>query len=198
VKVENPVALRFILQDEIYLLKTDKPMYENRAIAEPEIENIAPAAAVVASSGPITKQPEPATPPPAPEVKTPVINFNYLGKNLKRFLVLVHYPDQEFIDDAHLSALTNIIKRKDLNTDDIAVLNMARHAGVQYHELVSFFKPARLLVLGKTAMPQGMAPLALNAPRALGDITGLYSFAFGEMMDNVAYKKAFWEQVKGF
>jgi hypothetical protein len=196
VKVENPVALRFILQDELYLLKTDKAMYENVAMAQPEIESIAPAVIVAASPLPITKQPEPAVQSPVPEVKTPVISFNYLGKNLKRFLVLVHYPELEFIDDAHLAALTNIIKRKDLSIDDIVILNLARHATVQYNELVNFFKPARLLVLGKNAMPQGIAHLALNAPRALGDIAGLYSFSFGEMMDNVEYKKAFWEQMK--
>lgn len=195
-KVENPVALRFILQDELYLLKADKAMYENLAIAQPEIENITPAVTVVVSPPPITKQPEPTAQPPALEVKTPEVSFNYLGKNLKRFLVLVYYPEMEFIDDAHLAALTNIIKRKDLSIDDVAILNIARHAGVQYNELASFFKPTRLLVLGKNAMPQGIAPLALNAPRALGDITGLYSFAFGEMMDNVEHKKAFWEQMK--
>jgi len=171
-------------------------MYENPEIAQPEIESIAPAVTVVASSLPITKQPEPVAQPSAPEVKTPVISFNYLGKNLKRFLVLVHYPEQEFIDDAHLAALTNIIKRKDLSVDDIAILNIARHTIAQYDELVAFFKPARLLVLGKNAMPQGITPLALNAPRPLGDIAGLYSFAFGEMMNNVEYKKAFWEQMK--
>jgi len=198
VKVENPVALRFILQDELYLLKADKAMYENLAIAQSEIESIAPAVTVITPPPPITKQPEPAAQPPAPEVETSVISFNYLGKNLKRFLVLVHYPELEFIDDTHLAALTNIIKRKDLSIDDIVILNLARHASVEYNELVNFFKPARLLVLGKNAMPQGIAPLALNAPRALGDIAGLYSFAFGEMMDNVEHKKAFWEQVKGF
>jgi hypothetical protein len=194
VKVENPVALRFILQDELYLLKSDKPMYENRTVAEPEIEDIVNIAPIAGEPISVLKQAEPAT--PVLEVKTQPVSFNYLGKNQKRFLVLVHYPETDFIDDSHLTALTNIIKRKDLSIDDIAILNLARHAGVQYDELLSFFKPIKLLVLGKAAIPQGIAPLALNVPGPLGDIAGLYSFAFGEMMDNVEYKKAFWEQMK--
>jgi hypothetical protein len=105
VKVENPVALRFILQDELYLLKSDKPMYENRIVAEPEIEDIANAVSIAKEPIPILKQPEPVIVAAAPDVKTQPISFNYLGKNLKNFLVLVHYPEQDFIDDAHLTAL---------------------------------------------------------------------------------------------
>lgn len=194
-KVENPVALRFLLQDELYLLKADRGTYETIAIAEPEIEEVAP----------IIKAPEPIAPPPQPvnvtpvlEVKTPPIRFNYMGKNTKRFLVLVHYPNLEFIDDTHLAALTNIIKRKELTVDDLAIVNLAKQTNTSYNDLVSFFKPAKLLVLGPAAMPQGIASLSLNVPAALGVVAGLYSFAFGEMMDNVEYKKAFWEQVKGF
>ena len=193
-KVENPVALRFILQDELYLLKADKAMYENLAIAGPEIENIVNVAPIAKEPIPIIKQAEPAA--PAPEVKTLPISFNYLGKNQKSFLVLVHYPETEFIDDAHLTALTNIIKRKDLSVDDIAIVNLAKQVNITYNELLSFFKPSKLLVLGSKALPQGIPPLVLNTPKSSGGFTSLYSFSFGEMMDNVEHKKAFWEQMK--
>jgi hypothetical protein len=194
VKVENPVALRFILQDELYLLKTEKPLYENLEITEPEIQAGAP---VPSATAPIVTKPQPATVAiPAPEVTAPPIVFNYLGKNQKNFLVLVHYPNLEFIDEAHLTALTNIIKRKDLSLDDIAIVNLAKQASTGYNHLVAFFKPAKLLILGPKSMPEGISPLSLNTPASLGNITRLYSFAFGEMMDNVEYKKAFWEQMK--
>ena len=187
-KVENPVALRFILQDELYLLSADKTLYEKKAIPDHVIE--APIPEVK------TQVVDPIIEEPLPEVKTQAINFNYLGQNLKSFLILVHYPDLEFIDDSHLAALTNIIKRKDLSVDDIAIVNLARHANAQYDELVKFFKPAKLLVLGKSALPQGIAQLTLNAPKPLGGIAALYSFGFNEMMDSVEHKKAFWEQMK--
>jgi hypothetical protein len=188
VKVENPVALRFILQDELYLLSADKTLYEKKAIPDHIIKAPIPEVKAQVVDSIIEE--------PLPEVKTQAVNFNYLGQNLKSFLILVHYPDLEFIDDSHLAALTNIIKRKDLSVDDIAIVNLARHANAQYDELVKFFKPAKLLVLGKSALPQGIAQLILNAPKPLGGITGLYSFSFGEMMDSVEHKKAFWEQMK--
>ena len=91
VKVENPVALRFILQDELYLLGADKTLYEKKAIPDHVIE--APIPEVKAQVvDPIIEE-------PLPEVKTQAINFNYLGQNLKGFLILVHYPDLEFIDE---------------------------------------------------------------------------------------------------
>ncbi len=193
VKVENPVALRFILQDELYLLNTDKPLYENIAVAAPIAEEATP---IITEAMPIARQPEPVIAALQPEVKTLPVSFNYLGKNLKSFLVLVHYPDLEFIDEAHLTALTSIIKRKDLAVDDLAIVNLAKQVNTHYDELLKFFKPTKLLVLGNKALPQGIPPLVLNTPKSLGSFTGLYSFAFGDMMDSVDHKKAFWEQMR--
>jgi hypothetical protein len=195
VKVENPVALRFILPDELYLLKADKAMYENPTVAEPEIAGPAVEQTPVILQ---TATPTPVITPPAPVVITPPVSFNYMGKNLKRFLVVTHYPNLEFIDDAHLTALTNIIKRKDLEVNDLAIVNIATYPDAKYGDLQQFFNPAKVLILGKNALPQAMPALALNIPKLLGDLSNLYSFSFGEMMDNVEYKKAFWEQVKGF
>ncbi|SDE94009.1 hypothetical protein SAMN05216464_1114 [Mucilaginibacter pineti] len=194
-KIENPVALRFLLQDELYLLNTDKLLYTEDAIAPHIAEQ--PAASII-QVAPTVKEPEPVSIVPAPEVKTPPLTFNYLGKNLKNFVVLVNYPALEFIDDAHLTALTNIIKRKELAIDDLAIVNLAHHSTAKYDELLTFFKPTKLLILGKAALPQDIAPLVLNVPKPLGALTALQSFSFGEMMDSVDNKKAFWEQVKGF
>lgn len=124
-KVENPVALRFILQDELYLLNTDKAFYEEREIPPPIIEEFKPEI----SEPEIKTQPiEIAPQATKPEVKTPEPAFNYLGKNLKSFLILVHYPNQEFIADAHLAALQNILKRKEFELDDVVILNMAKYS----------------------------------------------------------------------
>ncbi|MDN3584111.1 hypothetical protein [Mucilaginibacter flavus] len=197
-KVENPVALRFILQDELYLLKADKATYENLAVAEPTIAESVVTAPIVEEAPVITPTQIPVITPPAPIIETKPLSFNYMGKNQKSFLVLVHYPSLEFIDEAHLTALTNIIKRKDLEVNDLAILNLATYPDTKYDELQQFFKPAKVLILGKNALPAGIPALTLNAPKSLGSSNGLFSFSFGEMMDNVEYKKAFWEQVKGF
>ena len=187
-KVENPVALRFLLQDELYLLDTDRPLYENRETAEHIIEKPEPET--------ITQAQVPTIQVTKPEVKTPAVTFNYLGKNLKSFLILVHYPGLDFIADVHLTALQNILKRKDLEIDDVAILNMDKYNTTNHNELISFFKPAKLLLLGQAALPQGMAPLALNTPKQLNNYTALYSFSFNEMMESTENKKTFWEQMK--
>ncbi|MBB6108284.1 hypothetical protein SAMN05421821_102479 [Mucilaginibacter lappiensis] len=187
-KVENPVALRFILQDELYLLNTDKAFYEERETPPPIIERSEPE---------IKTQPIEIVPQEAkPETKTPEPAFNYLGKNLKNFLILVHYPHQEFIADAHLAALQNILKRKEFELDDVVILNMAKYSTTTIAQLAAFFKPVKLLLLGQAAIPQGMTALALNTPKTSGSRTALYSFSFDEMMDSVDNKKIFWELMK--
>ena len=77
-KVENPVALRFILQDELYLLNTDKPLYENIVMAAPIAGEATP---IITAAMPIASQPEPVIAALQPEVKTLPVSFNYLGKN---------------------------------------------------------------------------------------------------------------------
>jgi hypothetical protein len=84
-KVDNPYAFRFIMEDEIYLLDKDKGV---KTI--PSTENIP-----VEEAPAITK----------PIVETPQITFNYLGDNNKRFLVLGNYATEEFIAAEHLTAL---------------------------------------------------------------------------------------------
>jgi len=72
-KVENPVALRFILQDEIYLLNDDKAAYSlnaaQPAIQQPVVEEIVPVADPVSHS---------------PATETQPVNFNYLGGHKKK------------------------------------------------------------------------------------------------------------------
>ena len=164
-KVETPAALRFIIQEDIYLLPGDKT----------------------------SPQPQPVS---APVEQTPVTIFKYLGANKKGFLILVNYTDQEFIADEHLTALKNILSRKEYVVDDIAILNLARHNDVGFEQMVAHFNPQKLLVLGKSAMPANMVPLPFNEIGSAGNCTALYSFSFDEMMDNTENKKAFWEKMK--
>jgi hypothetical protein len=131
-----------------------------------------------------------------PLVKTPELRFNYLGGNKKNFLVVTHYPDHEFIADGHLAALESILKRLEFSLDDIAILNKATHGEANFTELIDFFEPGKLLLLGNVTVPGDIEPLVLNQPKQINNCTILYSFSFDEMMDNQEYKKAFWEQMK--
>lgn len=164
-KIENPAAFSFIMQDDIYLLDEDK--------VQPGI----PAALALL-------------------VEIKPVQFKYLGGNKMKFLIVVYYPEHEFIAGNHLEALGNILKRLAFTIDDIAILNLANYDEAIFSDLVDFFSPQKLLVLGESALPVGMETLTLNVPKRVNSCNTLFSYNFTDMMDNVAYKKAFWEKMK--
>ncbi|MGN6638072.1 MAG: hypothetical protein ACTHJ8_04115 [Mucilaginibacter sp.] len=132
---------------------------------------------------------------PKPEIKTPSIEFNYMGGNKKNFLVLVNYTAHELMPDEHLAALESVLTRKGLSRDEIALLNLAKNIN-DNQVILEYFKPKTLLVLGKTAIPAAMDEPSFNQITQQQNINVLYTFGFEEMMDNVANKRSFWEQVK--
>ncbi len=185
-KVDNPNAFRFIMPDELYLLPEDKVAKLNPVAAEPVAVAAEPVIAPQAAA--VTEAPQ--------AIKTTEPAFNYLGKNNKRFLILVNYQNEEFIATPHLAALENILKRKELALDDVAIFNINKYAPVTIAALKDIFKPEKLLILGETALPADLARLTLNKPVLSGGKSMLYSFSFGEMMDSNEMKKTFWEQMK--
>jgi len=195
VKVENPAAFRFLLEDELYLLNADKMLYDK--IAEPEPTAAVPSSPVIEHIKPEPVAVTPSlTPEPQPVIQTPVADFKYRGKNLKNFLVLTHYKVDDFINAGHLTALENILKRKELGPDDVAIFNLANYSETKFSQLKPFFKPTKVLVLGGDALPQDIKVLKPNKPVTSNGITVLYTYSFDEMMDNVDHKKTFWELVK--
>jgi len=175
VKTENPAALHFILQDDIFLLTYDRQAYRSAALP--------------------AEQPVPQ-PEPIVIVETKQVAFNYLGGNKKNFLITVHYPGIDFMADAHLTALQNTLKRLSFELEDVAILNLANYAEANHEMIVSYFSPQKMLLMGKNALPKNISPLVLNQQQTQNNCTILFSFSFDEMMDSNEYKKAFWEQMK--
>jgi len=173
VRIENPVAFSFILQDDLYLLKDDKT-----AIPAP-----GKSAAVAELL-------------PEPVLETVALNFKYLGAYKKQCLILVYYPGIEFMADIHLTPLENTLKRLGFSADDVAILNRSNYADTGFEQLVDFFNPQKLLILGQNAVPAGLEAPKLNQAEQVNKCHTLFTFSFDEMMDNNEYKKAFWEQMK--
>lgn len=179
--VENPMAYSFIMQDDVYLLNADKLQY-----AQPQ-ETVTPTAVA---------EPEPVYAPAASAVAPEPVSFKYLGGNKKGFLVITHYPEQDFMYDKHLAALESTLTRLGFTRDDIAIVNRVHYANTDFDILAGFFAPKKLLILGKHAVPGKMEALELNKLKQAGTLTALLTFSFDEMMDSVEHKKAFWEQMK--
>ncbi|MFD0751922.1 hypothetical protein ACFQZS_17345 [Mucilaginibacter calamicampi] len=161
-KVEDPAAFRFIINEDIYLLPHDKEVESKKVVKEAE---------------------------------SVPFSFNYEGKNRKKFLILTHYPDHEAIYAVHFTALEAILSRKGYQTDDVAILNMARN-DADINTLTNHFSPEKLLILGHKAIPVGMEEPQFNHSQAIGGRNTLLSFCFDDMMENTDNKRAFWEQMK--
>jgi hypothetical protein len=197
VKAENAAALKYIFQDEIYLLPNEKSI-ERPAVAqaaETAVTEPAPRPVNVPAQAMPGTEPTPAA-QPGPVVQASVTAFNYLGANKKSFLIITHYPGLDFIADEHLTALQSILKRKGFELDDVAIFNIDKAEVNNWDDLLKYFRPEKVLVLGKNAIPAKLEPLPLNQLKQLPDYALLYSFNFEEMMTNIDNKKAFWDQMK--
>lgn len=131
-----------------------------------------------------------------PEVPMMVVSFNYLGNNKKNFLVLTNYTDADFISPNHSVALESTLKRLGFEMDDLAILNIAKYPNIVFDELIKFFEPNKILILGKSAQPETKIPVLLNKIAIHGNTKILTTFSFEEMMDNAGNKKIFWELMK--
>ncbi|MEO6151188.1 MAG: hypothetical protein ABIN95_02640 [Mucilaginibacter sp.] len=174
-KVENPAAFRFIMQDDVYLLNADKQL-----LTKPQPETAAPVNA------------------PEPVIETQKAIINYLGKNLTRFLVQVFYPAHDVMNDGHFAALESTLQRKGLSMDDVAIVNISKYPDVLFDEITVQLAPQKVLILGNDAKPAGLPALPFNTAQTIDNIAFLHTFSFGEMMTSNENKKAFWEQVKNF
>nr|WP_213490287.1 hypothetical protein [Mucilaginibacter sp. Bleaf8] len=199
---ENAIAaLRYLLQDDIYLLNADKEQLRNPKPAAPVVPEPEPAASTAPApqraEPPVTAT-QPVSEPEVIAIKTPKREFKYLGSNKKHFLVICHYPQEQFMADAHLKALESTLSRISFTQDDIALLNIATCAGTDFKQLTSFFSPEKLLILGAQARPANFPEVALNAVQTINDCIALYTFGFDEMMGHKENTKAFWNQIKTF
>lgn len=169
--IENSLAYSFFFTDDVFLTAQDR-----QALTE---------AATLAI-------------PPQVILQTTDPVFQYRGANKKAYLVISHYPDHDFMADAHLAALEATLKRLGIQSDDTAIFNYAKYPNSALKEITAFFKPEKILILGNRALPEDMQVASPNKPGQVGDIRTLFTFSFAEMMDNTENKKAFWEAIKQF
>lgn len=193
--IENPAALQFIINEQIYLSKNDVGNLAQQAPVAAVAEEQASATPVEIVPEPVIAE-APVVAEPVPVIETPVLNFNYLGKNAKGFLIICHYTGADTMDEKHLAALTSTLQRKELSLDDVAIVNLAKHAGATVRQIHSFFKPSRLLILGKQGILPGWDTFVFNQLLEKNDFKALYTHSFTDMMADREKAKAFWEQMK--
>jgi hypothetical protein len=185
--IDNPALLHYFLQDDLYLLNEDKSVYND----EPKQVTATQAEANMLLEATVL-----LAPIPAPVAETPRPDFKYLGGNKKQFLILVNYIADEHIAETHLKALESTLGRKTLAIDDVAILNTARYTNNGHQELIAFFLPEKLLILGAAAIPAGLTSPQLNVIQQSENRQQLFTHSFEEMLTDREKAKAFWEQMK--
>ncbi|NCD68768.1 hypothetical protein [Mucilaginibacter agri] len=184
---DNPALLHHFLQDDLYLLKEDQGAYSDLSAKSASMPTEQPVSPIVEA---------PKAEPVQSVTETPKLNFKYLGSNKKKFLILVNYADAQYMAEAHLKALESTLGRKTLSIDDVAIVNIAAYANYQHQDYLTFFVPEKLLILGASAVPAGLASVKLNAIEQLENRLQLYTHNFDEMLADREKAKAFWEQMK--
>ena len=128
---EQAVALRILMNEDLYLNKNDLVREEKL------IEVVLPEVLVVE----------------LPEKIKPV--FNFIGKNLKHFLILTNQK----LNDNQLKALENTLARKQMSFDDVAIVDFSAYQNINIEGLHASFMPQKLVCFGLKPQDLGLPHL---------------------------------------
>lgn len=172
---DHPLALRILMTEDLYLLDEaiEKLPVIPEAIAEPD--------------KPTIEERKP--------VETP-ISFSYLGDNNKYILLLVDDKAHEFCSPQNLETLTNMLKAKQLEIKDIALVNLSRHAGANFKALKNYFACSKLVAFGIDPAQLDIKGIASNQITPFENVKVLATYRIDEMQADVAKKRTFWNEMK--
>jgi len=161
-------ALRILMNEDLYLTKNDLVWEEK------PVETIVPEEPVVELAKKI--KPE----------------FNFIGKNLKNFLILTNQK----LNDNQLTALENTLARKQMSFDDVAIVDFSAYPNINMEDLNASFMPQKLVCFGLKPEDLNLPETKINRISILPDLQILYTYSFPEMLGNKEKIKAFWEVMK--
>lgn len=124
------------------------------------------------------------------------IKFNYLGENNKYLLLLVNEPKYEVIGPNDLDSLNGILKAKNMELRDVALVNLAKYPDAKYEEMKAFFVPSKLVLFGVNPQSIGLPAFTANVIAEHSGAKILATFGFAEMQNDVNRKRLFWNEMK--
>lgn len=136
----------------------------------------------------------------ATEIDQPTAKpIQFLGKNNRRFVILVNYPSQLHLPDDAFDFLSNVLKACQLNAADVAIVNQwSQPADLQQIQLE--LNPGILVCFGKNALPGGLEPLNQLEPGNQGALKCLLAPELETLMQNTEavrpLKRQLWEGLK--
>jgi len=188
--VTDAAAFPYLFSEELYLIKGEERVVERTLIAAaPQTEDMQQVKAEEQS----LSTDAPAIPAAAEE-----LIFDYLGENNRYFLILVDEKQQQYMNAQDLESLLKIMQAKNLELRDLAILNLAKHPGLDLPALKKFFSCTRLTLFGVAPSSIGITELSSNTPTSIDGIKVLATYSFAEMNADMNKKKEFWSVMKPF
>lgn len=134
-----------------------------------------------------------------PEVRQTAGPIQFLGKNNRKFVVLVHYPDQLHLPDDAFEFLSNVLKACQLNAADVAIVNQASQSA-RLPDIQAQLSPTFLICFGNNAKPGDLPAINQLVPGNLGNMKYMLAPELDVLKQNSEaikpLKKQLWEGLK--
>jgi hypothetical protein len=123
--------------------------------------------------------------------------WNYLGENKKKVLIVVNYPAVAHIPDAQLDFLTNLLGACKLNLGDSAILNYQHYSATDFNSIISFFGPKTIFLFGINPDDFGLPILFPHFQvQAFNEATYLFTPALQDIEADKILKSKLWVCLK--
>lgn len=176
----NIEALRLFFTEDIYLIDND----------------VTSAPSVVQEAVIIKETPEVKNVVPVIETLAPAPNYQFLGENARKVLILVNDANNQVSTTAGTTLLWKIVTAIKLTPKDCAVLNYQHHQGVGFEELTAYFQPQLLLSFGIAPTIMGLPEQQTELIGQQGRVKTIFSLELDALEVDIPIKKALWKSLQ--
>lgn len=182
----DPLALRYFMSETLFSIEEDS------GEAMPVVEEVATDRGMVGENRGPSSEVETAA-----EVEHVVPTFRFTGANQRKYLFITDDSQSDFMSEAGMDAFLKTIGARKMELADVAVFNVAHHAGaLSWTDLLAFFKPRAVVLLGPAATRLGVADIPANSLEKIGDIPVFQTYSFDVLLADMEKKTAFWPVLK--
>lgn len=119
-----------------------------------------------------------------------------LGNNRQSILLLIHNPDEPYLEPSLFDLLVKILKACRYSLDDVALVNTAQN-DVDWFRLQSQFIPHRIVLFGN-ALPDLTQGKKANESWSTDGCSFLLADSLASIAKNVSIKTLFWKALQSF
>ena len=188
----NAEALRLFFTDDVYLVndQTQSITAEPVIITNRKVEDTTIVAPVVAQVEQVTPVLSIVEEPKLVFEKK--VEFEYLGKNQKRILILVNDSTNKVSSVQGTELLRKLVKAIELTNNDFALVNYANYTNASFEDLKSFFKCELILSFGVAMRTLGLAEQPLHQLFVVDNVKFVFTKNLHDLDSDQVSKKILW------